>query len=111
MRTLLIAVRGFIFTQYKEEGVNKLKRLLDRFGVEVITGDSSERQRLRAVETFQADPTRRIFLATPKDCGRRVDLDCGKLCHPLRSVVESCCCMASGRSGTSQRPNRAGQRL
>ena len=43
-----------VFTQYKEEGVYKLKRLLDRFGVEIITGDSTERQRLRAVETFQS---------------------------------------------------------
>jgi SNF2 family DNA or RNA helicase len=63
-----------VFTQYKEEGVSKLKRLLDRFGVEVITGDSSERQRLRAVETFQADPIRRIFLATPKAAGEGLTL-------------------------------------
>ena len=63
-----------VFTQYKEEGVYKLKRLLDPFGVEVITGDSSERQRLDAVERFQADPTRHVFLATPKTAGEGLTL-------------------------------------
>ena len=50
-----------VFTQYKEEGIYKLRRLLDRFGVEVITGDSHEWQRLRAVEKFQTDPSPPCF--------------------------------------------------
>ena len=63
-----------VFTQYKGEGVHKLRRLLDRFGVETITGDSTNRQRHDAVERFQSDPSRRVFLATPKTAGEGITL-------------------------------------
>ena len=63
-----------VFTQYKEDGVYKLKRLLDSFGVETITGESTDRERLQAVDRFQSDATRHIFLATPKTAGEGLTL-------------------------------------
>lgn len=63
-----------VFSQYKKEGVYKIKRLLDRFGVECLTGDSSDRERIRAVERFQGDASRHVFLATPKTAGEGLTL-------------------------------------
>ena len=63
-----------VFTQYKEEGVQKLKKLLDPFGVESITGETTDRGRLRAVEKFQSDASRQVFLATPKTAGEGLTL-------------------------------------
>lgn len=63
-----------VFTQYKEEGVSKLKPLLARYGVECMTGDSTGRERAQAVERFQNDPGRRVFLATLQTAGEGLTL-------------------------------------
>jgi len=63
-----------VFSQYKTEGVSKLKRLLDRFGVVTITGESTDRERIRAVERFQRDANCRVLVATPKTAGEGLTL-------------------------------------
>jgi len=63
-----------VFTQFKEYGVEKLKPLLEPFGLIWLTGETSEAQRQRAVDLFQREPSKRIFLATVKSGGEAITL-------------------------------------
>jgi len=63
-----------VFTQFNEYGVNKLRPLLKPFGLVSITGETPEPQRRSAVDLFQNDSSKRIFLATVKSGGEGITL-------------------------------------
>jgi SNF2 family DNA or RNA helicase len=63
-----------VFTQYKEEGVHKLRPLLEEHGLVSVTGETSEAMRRSAFQQFQDDASRRVFLATIKAGGEGITL-------------------------------------
>lgn len=63
-----------VFSQYKEHGTERLEPILRQFGVIKVTGGSSDKARKAAVDQFQNDPTRRVFLATVKSMSEGVTL-------------------------------------
>lgn len=63
-----------VFTQYLEQGLKKLKPLLEHFGLVALTGNMSDFQRKDAIRQFQSDPKTRVFLATIKTGGEGITL-------------------------------------
>lgn len=58
-----------VFSQYQEEGVYKLARVLESYGVVMYTGTMSERERQSAVATFRRSSSKSIFLASVRSAG------------------------------------------
>jgi SNF2 family DNA or RNA helicase len=61
--------KALVFTQWLEEGVDKLARALAPFGAVRFDARLSRAQRDAAVATFQERADRRVFLATVKSAG------------------------------------------
>src|SRR5262249_31646683 len=66
--------KALVFTQYVEQGVKKLKPLVEKFGLVVLTGDMSDSRRKDAIRQFQNDRDTRVFLATIKTGGEGITL-------------------------------------
>lgn len=58
-----------IFSQYDVEGVTKLEKLLQPFGVSLLKGGMSDAARKSAINSFKHDPDISVFLATIKTGG------------------------------------------
>jgi superfamily II DNA or RNA helicase len=58
-----------VFTQYLDEGIYKLEKLLRDYGVAVITGNTTIPQREQAVQQFNSHPKIRVLLTTPRTGG------------------------------------------
>lgn len=58
-----------VFSQYDVEGVSKLEKLLEPFGVSVLKGGMSDVARNSAIDNFKNDPNLCVFLATIKTGG------------------------------------------
>ncbi|MBS1794116.1 MAG: DnaJ domain-containing protein [Acidobacteria bacterium] len=58
-----------VFSQYDVEGVAKLEKLLQPFGVSLLKGGMSDAARNMAIERFKKDPSIAVFLATIKTGG------------------------------------------
>lgn len=63
-----------IFSQYKEQGIEKLEKPLEKFGFVKITGESSNTHRQQAISQFQEDPDKHVYLATVKAGGEGITL-------------------------------------
>lgn len=66
--------KAVVFTQFVGEGIEKLRRHLDRYGMVEIHGGTSDAQRRHAVEEFQRNPDVRIFLGSVKAAGEGITL-------------------------------------
>ncbi len=58
-----------VFSQYQEEGVYKLAKVFESYGVVMYTGAMSERERQNAIATFRRNPNKSIFLASVRSAG------------------------------------------
>lgn len=60
-----------VFSQYREEGTDKIAQLLDHKGIQyvVYTGKVSNQQKKQAVSDFRSNPDITVFLATIKAAG------------------------------------------
>jgi SNF2 family DNA or RNA helicase len=58
-----------VFSQYQEEGVYKLAKALESYGVVMYTGAMSERERQSAIATFRRSQDKSIFLASVRSAG------------------------------------------
>jgi superfamily II DNA or RNA helicase len=58
-----------VFSQYDIEGVSKLQKLLQPFGVSLLKGGMSDAARNSAIDAFKKDPNICVFLATIKAGG------------------------------------------
>ncbi|MEB3181168.1 MAG: SNF2-related protein [Nostocaceae cyanobacterium] len=65
-----------IFSQYREEGTDKIAKLLDRKGIQyvVYTGEVSKQQKNQAVSDFRNNPAITVFLATIDTAGYGITL-------------------------------------
>ena len=63
-----------IFSQYKEQGVNKLEKLLNKYGTVVLKGNMSDNQRKNAINDFRNNPDTSVFLSTVKAGGVGITL-------------------------------------
>jgi len=58
-----------VFSQYQEEGVDKLAKVLKPYGVVSYTGKMTDRERHEALFAFRKDPAKPVFLASVRSAG------------------------------------------
>jgi len=58
-----------VFSQYVEEGIGKLEKLLEPYGVAKVVGGQSRAMRDAEVDQFRSDPETHVLLATIKSGG------------------------------------------
>jgi len=63
-----------IFSQYNKQGVDKLDKLLNRFGAVTFKGNMTLQQRKNAIDKFRYDPGISIFLANVRTGGLGITL-------------------------------------
>ena len=63
-----------IFTNYEQEGINKIRPHLQKYGLVEITGKTPKNKRKELIDKFQNDPNIRIFLGTTKAAGEGITL-------------------------------------
>lgn len=69
--------KACVFTQYRTEGVDKLRPHLERYGVLEIHGNTPHGQRAKTIDDFQHRHDVRILLATTKSGGEGITLTAG----------------------------------
>lgn len=69
--------KACIFTQYRGEGLDKLRPHLERYGLAEIHGQASAAQRAAAIREFQTNPDVRVFAATTRAGGEGITLTAG----------------------------------
>lgn len=69
--------KACVFTQYKAQGLDKLRPHLRRYGLVEIHGQASQNQRATAIKEFQTNPDVRVFVATTKSGGEGITLTAG----------------------------------
>ena len=63
-----------VFSQYNKQGVNKLEKVLEKYGIAVLKGNMTDRQRLNAIDNFRTNPEITVFLANVKAGGIGITL-------------------------------------
>lgn len=66
--------KALVFSQYRENGVDKLRSPLKKYGAVALTGEDSLTQRASRISDFQNDPATKVFLATVQTMGVGVTL-------------------------------------
>ena len=66
--------KAVIFSQYIEEGISKLAKILDGYGIVTLTGKMSDIQRQISIESFRKDPNVFVLLASIKAGGVGITL-------------------------------------
>ncbi len=66
--------KAVVFTQYIQQGVEKLRPALARYGFVEITGKTPSAQRTRLIDSFQRDPEVRVFLGSTRAAGEGITL-------------------------------------
>jgi len=69
--------KACVFTQYRGEGLDKVRPYLAKYGAVEIHGQMSQAQRAQAIEEFQANPHVRVFMATTGAAGEGITLTAG----------------------------------
>jgi SNF2 family DNA or RNA helicase len=66
--------KALIFSQYNEEGVNKLESCLKKYGVVTFKGGMTDNQRKNAINKFRTDPNTTAFVSNVKTGGLGITL-------------------------------------
>lgn len=69
--------KACVFTQYRAEGLDKLRPYMARYGAVEVHGQASQAQRAHAIQEFQTNPDVRIFMATTGAAGEGITLTAG----------------------------------
>ena len=63
-----------VFSNCIGEGVDKIRPMVEKYGVAEITGRTPVSRRREVIDAFQRDPDIRVFLGTPKAAGEGISL-------------------------------------
>jgi len=70
----------FVFFGWHTGALEKLHEIMAAYNPVIITGDTGDKDRARAIEKFQTDPHCRVFVGQIKACGSAVTLTAGTEC-------------------------------
>ena len=69
--------KACVFTQYRSEGLEKIRPYLDKYGAVEMHGQTPQAQRARAIEEFRTNADVRVFVATTGAAGEGITLTAG----------------------------------